>query len=310
MFDTVAISRTFARSPDIGLLVKNGSKPFFSRYDGEPYKLVLNGKDEAKEPRLTISKSPKGYWIIKAEVSIGAWMFGSNLFLPNENDMKDFFPMLSDFVRFKTGIKFEAHRERVTRADPTRDFLIGEANVLRVLKELNNLEIPKYDRKPINFTGVYFKNRGRITNKVYSIYSKFHELINKKASNTEIELAKGLLRLGIEHKDNRAVTNIAKSLKLPNHNANHILTRQVSERILADAMKLLNIQPLLDNSHSQLEKLAENFDSAKPLTLAGHLLYKREFGNNYGELPFINLSENTIQKYDRECAKAGVLSLE
>jgi hypothetical protein len=195
-------------------------------------------------------------------------------------------------------------------ADPTRDFLIGETNVLRVLKELNNIEIPKYDRRPINFTGVYFKNRGRITNKVYSIYSKFHELINKKASNTEIELAKGLLRFGIEHKDNRAVINIAKSLKLPNHNANHILTRQVSERILADAMKLLNIQPLLDNSHSQLEKLAENFDSAKPLTLAGHLLHKREFGNNYGELPFINLSENTMKKYDRECAKVGILSLE
>ncbi|MEJ7860003.1 MAG: hypothetical protein WKF90_00055 [Pyrinomonadaceae bacterium] len=310
MFDTVAISRTFTRSPDIDLLVKNGSKPFFSKYDGEPYKLVLNGKDEAKEPRLTISKSPKGYWIIKAEVSIGAWMFGSNLFLPNENDMKDFFPMLSDFVRFKTGIKFEAHRERVTRADPTRDFLIGEANVLRVLKELNNIEIPKYDRKPINFTGVYFKNRGRVTNKVYSIYSKFHELANKKASQTEIDLAKGLLRFGIEHKDNRAVSNIAKSLKLPNHNANYILTRNISEKILDDAMKLLNLQPILDNTHSQLGKLAEKFDSAKPLTLAGHLLYKREFGNNYGELPFINLSENTIKKYDRECAKAGVLSLE
>lgn len=310
MFDTVAISRTFARSPDIDLLVKNGCKPFYSKYDGEPYKLVLNSEKGAKEPRLTISKSPKGYWIIKAEVSIGAWMFGSNLFLPNENEMKDFFPMLSDFVRFKTGIKFEAHHERVTRADPTRDFPIGETNVLRVLKELNNLEIPKYDRKPINFTGVYFKNRGRIKNKIYSIYSKFHELANKNASKTEIELANGLLRFGIEHKDNRAVANIAKSFNLPNHNANHILTRQVSERILNDAMKLLNIQSLLDNAHSPLEKLAENFDSAKPLTLAGHLLYKREFGNNYGELPFINLSENTLKKYDRECAKAGVLSLE
>ncbi len=310
MFDTVGISKTFARSPDVDLLVRNGCQPFFSKYDGEPYKLALNGEFGAKEPRLTISKSPKGYWIIKAEVSIGAWMFGSNLFLPNETDMKQFFPMLSDFVRYKTGIKFEAHHERVTRADPTRDFPIGETNVLRVLKELNNLEIPKYDRRPINFTGVYFKNRGRIKNKIYSIYSKFHELANKKASQTEIELAKGLLRFSVEHKDNRAVTNIAKSLKLPNHNANHILTRQVSNKVLEDAMKLLNFQPLLDNNLSPLEKLAENYDSAKPLTLAGHLLYKRDFGNNYGELPFINLSENTINRYDRECAKAGILSLE
>ncbi len=310
MFDSTAISKTFIRTPNINLLRDNGCQAYISRFTGEPYKLVLNGEVGAKEPRLTISQSPKGYWIIKAEVSIGAWMFGSNLFLPNEDDMKQFFLMLSDFVRYKTGIMFEAHRERVTRADPTRDFSIGETNVLRVLKELNNLEIPKYDRKPINFTGVYFKNRGRVTNKVYSIYSKFHELANKKASKTEIELAKGLLRFTIEHKDNRAVANIAKSLKLPNHNANHILTRQVSEKILEDGMKLLNLQPLLDNTDFQLEKLAENFDSAKPLTLAGHLLYKHKFGNNYGELPFINLSANTIKKYDKECAKAGILSLE
>jgi len=310
MFDTAAISKTFFRTPNINLLRDNGCQAYISRFTGEPYKLVLNGAENAKEPRLTITKSPKGYWVIKAEVSIGDWMFNSNLFLPNENDMKQFFPMLSDFVRFKTGIKFEAHRERVTRADPTRDFTIGEANVLRVIKELNNIEIPKYDRKPINFTGVYFKNKGQVKNKVYSIYSKHHELANKNASNTEIELAKGLLRFSIEHKNNRAVANIAKSLKLPNHNANQILTRQVSDRLLEDGMQLLNLQPLLDHTHSPLETLGKNFNLSKPLTLAGHLYYKQVFGSNYDELDFINLKPETIKKYDRECAKAGILSLE
>ena len=113
MFDTIAISKTFFSLPDVALLGRNGCKPVFSKYDGEPYKFVLNGKEGIKEPRLTISKSPKGFWILKAEVSVGAWLFNSNLFLPNENDMKRFFADLSNFVRWKTGVRFDALLERL-----------------------------------------------------------------------------------------------------------------------------------------------------------------------------------------------------
>ncbi len=113
-----------------------------------------------------------------------------------------------------------------------------------------------------------------------------------------------------QHKDNTAVSNLAKSLKYPNHNANYILTRETSEKVIEKAMKLLNLESLLNESGSTLETLALNFDSAMPLTLAGHLLFKARYGIDYDKLPFINLSEATIKKYDRECAKTGCLSLE
>jgi hypothetical protein len=309
MFDTVAISSTFARLPDIDLLERKGCKPYFHKDTGEPYKLVLNGERGCKEPRLTISTSPKGFWIIKAEVSIGAWLYDSNLFLPDENDMKNFFPALSEFVCEKTSIKFEAWRERVTRLDATRDFQTDEAKVLKIVRDIGNVEIPRYNRKPFNATGVYFENKGRDKNKKYAIYSKQHDLIDKNASEAEIELARGLLRLEIQHKNNRAVSNLAKSLHLPNHNANNILTRQTSEKVIEKTMQLFSLHRLLENVESSLEKLAKNFSSAMPLTLAGHLLYKAQYGSDYGKLPFINLTEETIKKYERECAKTGILSL-
>lgn len=308
MFDTVAISRTSARKPDIDLLIKNGCKAFFSKFNGEPCKLVLNGEDGVKEPRLTFSKW-NGFWINKAEVSIGAWMFNSNLFLPNDKDMQEFFPMVSDFVGFKTGVKFDAHLERTTRADITRDFLVGEEKVLSILKQLNSLEIPKYNRRPFNNTGVYLENKGKDKNKKFAVYSKQQDLIDKKASATEIELAKGILRLEVQHKNNRAVSNLAKSLKMPNHNANLILTREVSESVIESAMTLLNLEPLLKDTDCRLETLARSYDKSMPLTLAGHLAYKAKFGLDYYKLPFINLSEATIRKYERECAKTGTLSL-
>lgn len=308
MFDTVAISISFARSLDVDLLVKNGCKPSYSIHTGEVFKLALNGEKGAKEPRLTISKAKENF-IIKAEVSIGAWLFGSNLFLPDENDIKDFLCVLPNFVRFKTGFKFNAPVGRMTRLDVTRDFQIGESRVLSIIKELKRLEIPKYNQKPYD-TGVCFENRGKEKNKQYLIYSKYHELLSKNADESELELAKGLLRLEVQHKNNRSAGNLAKSLHYPNHDAIYLLTRETSEKVIDGAMKLLHLESLLNAPESKLETLARNFGSSMPLTLAGHLAFKAQFGSNYAELLSINLSEDTIKKYDRQCAKTGTLSLE
>ena len=182
--------------------------------------------------------------------------------MPDENDIQRFLVDLSDFVRFKTGIRFDACLERTTRLDITRDFEIGESKVLTIIKELCNIDLPKYNRRPFNHTSVSFENKGKVKNKKYLIYSKYQECLDNNASETEIELAKGILRLEIQHKDNRAVSNLAKSLKLPNHKAGRIITRETSEKVIGDAMRLLNLESLLNNqSESKLETLASHFDS-------------------------------------------------
>ncbi len=310
MFDTVAISRTFIHKPNFDLLENNGCKLFFSKYTGEPYKLVLNDNKGAKQPRLTISESPKAFWIIKAEVSIPDWLYDSNLFLPNENDMKVFFKRLSHFVGDNTGIKFNAASERVTRADITRDFQRDEGKVLSKLATINQVRLAKYDWRPFNDTGVYYVNKGKKKNKRYSVYSKYHDLAAKNRSANELDLAKGVLRLEIQHKDNTAVSNLAKSLKYPNHNANYILTRHTSEKVIEKAMKLFHLEPLRNSQNSPIENLFNCFDSLTAYRLTGHLYLKSIYGVNYFELPFITVSERTVKKYDKECVKVGVLSLE
>lgn len=310
MFDTVAISSTFARSPNTALLERNGCKPFFSQYTGEPYKLVLNGEPGAKEPRLTILKSPKELWILRAEISVGGWLFGSNLSLPNDDDMQTFFQMLSDYVGTMTGIKFNAQIERVVRADFTRDFQLDESKVLAVLSELRNTKLAKYHTRPFDETTVYFDGKGKKLSKRYKVYSKFHEIADREEIHAESNLAKGILRLEVEHRTNKAVSNLAKSLKLPNHNSDSILTRETYEKVIEKSMRLLQLESLLKNDDSKLERLGQTFDTLTALKYAGHLLYKSKYGIDYGKLPFINLSKNTIKNYDRECAKAGILSLE
>ena len=296
-------------SPNVELLIKNGCKPFFGR-NGEVYKIVLNGEPGAKEPRLTITRSQSGFWRMFAEVSIGAWLFNSNIFLPNESDLERYFLDLSDFIFYKIGIRFDIRLERVRILDVTRDFNVGESKVLSILKTLLNVNVPKYNRRPFNDTSVYFENKGKVKNKVYKIYSKQHDFIDKRVSQEEIELAKGLLRLEIHHGDSRAVSNLAKSLKLQNLSAGTIITPQTSDKVINDAVHLLNLDALLNKqTDSPLEILASTYGSSMALTLAGHLAYKEKLGSEYYSLPVFNLTKETVKNYDRKCAKAGTLSL-
>jgi len=310
MFDTVAISGNFTYLPEVGMLIRNGCKAFYNR-NGEVYKVVLNGKPGAKEPRLTITKSQKGFWRLQAEVSIGAWLFNSNIFLPDENDLERFFSDLSDFIFYKIGIRFDVRLERTTILDATRDFNVSEnSRVLGILKELTYVDIPKYDRRPFNDTSVYWENKGVIKNKIIKVYSKQHDFINNGASIEEIELAKGLLRLEVHHGDNRAVSNLRKSLGLTYHRAGQILTRKTSEKVIEDARRLLRLDSILNNQlDSKLETLARNYDKSMPLILAGHLAFKTQYGLEYAEILGIDLSEGTIKEYERKCAKTGTLSL-
>ena len=308
MYDTVAFAASFMDLPDIETLINNGCKPFFDR-NGEVYKLVLNGALGAKEPRLTITRSRKGFWRLQAEVSIGAWLFGSNIFLPNEDDLERFISDLSNFIFYKIGIRLDLRLERVTVLDVTRDFNVGESKVMSILKQLSNYEIPKYNRRPFNNTSVYFENKGKVKNKIYKIYSKQHDFIDKGASEEEIELAKGLLRLEVHHGDNRAVSNLAKSLKLSNHKAGTIIAPETSEKVIDDAMRILNLNFLLVNQSKSISEILNlKYGSQMAFMIAGHLYFKGELGAEYYKLPFITLTENTIKNYERKYAKTGTLS--
>lgn len=310
MFDTVAIAGNFMYLPDVDLLIRNGCKDFRNG-NGEVYKVVLNGEPGAKEPRLTITKSRKGFWRLQAEVSIGAWLFNSNIFLPNENDLEKFLSDLSDFIFYKIGIRFDVRLERITVLDATRDFNIGaNSRVLAILKELAYVDIPKYDRRPFNDSGISWENKGKIKNKIIKVYSKQHDFIDKGASKEEIELAKGLLRLEVHHGDNRAVSNLRKSLGLSYHRAGQILTRKTSEKVIDNAIKMLSLDSILKNqSNSKLETLANNYKKSMPLLLAGHLAFKTKYGLEYAEILGIDLSEGTIKEYERKCVKTGTSSL-
>ena len=83
----------------------------------------------------------------------------------------------------KSGIFFDAHTERVTRVDFTRDFQVGEHFVIPIIAKFARLTMPRYNRICFDETSVYFKNAGKEITKQFLIYSKYHEMLSHDKSH-------------------------------------------------------------------------------------------------------------------------------
>jgi hypothetical protein len=307
MFDTVAISKTFLTLPKNDL-ESRGAFVKFDKNTGEPKKFFLNSQKGSKEPRITISKDIfNKSWRLRAEVSISAWLKGSNIYLPNEKDLLIFLLKLSEYVEKRTGLIFNARLERVARADMTRDFLLSENEVLGVISKLKNVIIPKYDRRTFNDTGVSFTSKGQ---KKILVYSKFHEVLNKNGSELELERARGILRLEIQHKKNATVSYIAESLGYANHKANYILTPETSEITIDKVMKLLHLNQLIEKRGNRIDVLLNKYGLLMARKLTTHLAYKMEFGADYYKHLKIGISERKIKEFEKMCLEVGISSLE
>lgn len=307
MIDTFQISKTFARPPNQSELESNGWKPLRDKLTGEPTALCLNSA--SGEPRLTLSRNRNEWWIIRAEVSIGRWLHGSNLHLLNANELHHGLDLLSEYVESRSDISFDAHTERVTRVDFTRDFQVGENAVIPIIAKFGKLQLPRYKRICFDDSSVYFKNAGKQRTKDFLIYSKYHERLANGKDLAEIEAAKGLIRLEVSFRKN-GVARLAKSLKLKNHHANRILTKETSEKVIQRTMKQLHFNSLLTAESPSIKKVFDLYGTTMPYSLFGFLYLVEKLGEDLTKLPFINTSPKTLKRYLTDCRKAGVLSLE
>lgn len=311
MIDTFQVSKTFARPPNQADLKSRGWKSVRFEHSGEPTTLCRNSTKGEHKPRLTLSRTRNDLWIVRAEVSPGAWLHGSNLHLVDEDELQHVLDALSAEVEDKSDIVFDAHTERVTRVDFTRDFLVGENNVLQIIAKYVRFALPKYHRVCYDETSVYFKNslkKGKLT-KQFKIYSKYHDLLDKCKDAAEIKKAKGLVRLEVSH-FKTAVNRLAKSFNLRNHRANHILTKETSDKVIDDAIKRLHFNSFIKMENSNVEKLLKAYDSSSALSRIGFLYLQGQYGEDLTKHPLINISSKTLKRYQDDCNKAGVCSLE
>lgn len=309
MFDTVALTRLIlhmlseSRLSELGFLVrydrKTGSKIW-----------VKNGSKGEKSPRLTFSKTPHGKWYLRVEVSIPAFLHGSNLKLPNKEDIKKFFRLLSDYVSNNSGVLFDAKSANVSRIDCTRDFCLGPANVVPMIRSLFDLQVPRMRRTLFNDTTAEFSNKGKNRAKSIKCYSKEHEIMAHKGSANDLSLANGILRLEVSHIKYHAIQRLVTKLDLMDRTAKVMLTSAVSEVVISEAMRFLPAIVIDYSDDTVLERLQKMYPAPTVMRLLGFLQYRHRFGQDFHQLPHLRCCKSTYYRNLSACLRAGVLGSE
>lgn len=308
MFDTVKLAQSYSRPPDFDFLINQGAKNLRCDANREYTFATLNGLKGAKEPRITIWKGFKGNWSISAEVSFGSWLFGSNLYVLNDEEIQIALRILSDYVTEKTGIVFDAFNARVTRADFFQDFQIGEENIVPIINRFKNHEIPKYITVPYSKTTVYFNNEGQEQDKTLKIYGKFRERHKKGNDAVEKEKANGILRLEVKLMKG-AVRRLSKSIGFDYHHAKNLLNSDVWNFVIGKATHQLCFDEFILMEENNFIFLFKKLGFKEALILLGFLYLVKIYNNDLKTLEQLNINPKTAKRYVQKCRDLGIVSL-
>jgi hypothetical protein len=305
MFDTVALKHVFIKPPNLDGLVERGWLERFNRKDGD-YRYWIHKTPVKHAPRLTLSRTPDYIWHLRAEVSISAWLRGSNLILPGESDIREFLPKLSEYVTYHSGSQFCAESAKVVRVDCTKDLQLGKAEVIPTLKRLSLSQIPKMLRVCYDDKSVEFKNKGKKITKKIKFYSKLDEVISKMRTVQEREMATGILRVEVAHFSAVSIENLRKQQNAKDKSAKTLLTKNLSESVTTSTMKIFNLFQSSSEGKSDLEKLLHQYSSNQSMRLLGFITFLKTYGENFYQHEWLNFSRRSYFNHLSQCKKAGI----
>lgn len=307
MIDTLALKHNLARPPteeDLRLL---GWQSRYNRRDGTIYGFVQNERNDNNEPRLTISQTPNGVWFIKAEASLPKLFRGVNVPLLDENEIESSLRLFSASVERRSGIAFNAETALVSRVDYTRDFQLGESNIITTVAKFMRVQIPSYDHESRNDTTVIFTPKGEKNSKRIIVYGKYAEVLQRDGSEEEQHFAQGILRVEVSLRT-RAIGYVADKCGLPNREARYILKPDVANYVLDDALRKIQFENVINaNDDNTIETLISHYGSTKAKGLIGFLEIRKQRGEDFYKHDELHYSSRTYFKDLAACRKAGVL---
>lgn len=306
MIDTIALKHYLVCPPASKYLCSQGWLPIYSRRDGTLCAYVRNEPERSDEPRLTLLLSPNLDWHLKAEVSLPSLLHGANVPLLDENERVISLRLLSAYVERWSGCKFDPQTAFVCRVDFTQDIQVSESAIIPIIAKLMRLQIPRYDRKQHNDTGVVFTPKGKSIGKRISVYNKLSEVEQRTGSEIEQSNAQGILRLEVGLKT-RAISYLVKKLKLPNREGQHVLTPRVADFVLQEAKSKLQFDAITIEGNEDIERLITRYGTSRAKSLLGFMEMRRHFGEELYKNQRLHFPPRTYFRDLADCRKAGVL---
>lgn len=254
--------------------------------------------------------NPKMQWFIKAEASLPKMLRGVNIPLLCESEVEESFHFLSAYVEKWSDIEFDAHTSLVCRVDFAKDIHVGENAIVPMMNNLARVQIPRYDRTPYNDESVVFTPKGesgrKKNSKRISVYNKLAEVMRRNGSEEEQRNAKDMIRVEVGLKT-KAISYLTRRLKLPGREAQYVLTREVSDFVLQDALQKFQFDAIDSDTNEAIEKLISEFGVSRARSLIGFIELRKQFGEDLHKYQAWHYPPRTYFRDLADCRKAGVL---
>ena len=313
MLDTIKIAHTIPSMPLHDELIRRAWQEKFDEYTGKPNGWFYKEKNGSKFPYLHLFTAPDGITYFSVRISLPAFIFDSNVCLPNQIQVEKGLCNLSEYVSGKIDCDFDAKKAVVWEVHFTKDYYVGEYLMRLVLSNLAEMNIPRFKRGGYAETTLYFhsKGKGKEENKprTICIYDKHSDCLNKSFSKDDIQKAEGMMRLEFRYKNPDAVKRLVKGLKLQNNEALTILTQDVSDFVLAPIQNQILLLLEETDAPERIIKLTTAYGKRRSATLIQFLVNQLLFGRDFYRIKSLGISRSAYYDCQKACREIGVLYL-
>ncbi len=230
--------------------------------------------DNTYSPTLFYFAAPDGKHYLSIEASLPKIIFGNNVQVLNESQLKESLKQSGAFASEHFGVPFNAFAANVGRVDSCYNFSVGENRIYSYLQAASEAEPAHLKRRLIGkIETVEFFNKSR---KIYC-YDKSRETANLcrkgKATAETLERARGILRLEARFSSTEVVKQLAfKQFNLSDYTAQTLLNFDIAKKVLTNAVEALSLHEPVVSIDTRVDKLQEVYGySSKFQRLTGFI---------------------------------------
>ena len=264
------------------------------------YSWFDNGMSEIHEPQFTFYQTWGKIFRLRIDFNAAKLFYGSNILLPSITDIQDVLVLVSNNVKQRTGLYFDAHSAKICRIHYAFNKMSDIDDVKHIIGYYANYKVPRTKRYVIDDETVYFRNKSR----GIRIYDKNAEVCKKNPIPELIEKSEGITRFeyfidGLKH-----INRFAKRMKFKSTSAEEMLSES---NIMAATNEL---QALLNSNNLNLgnqDRIGLIFEKTKNLTKSAHLSGFLDAVQSFGkEFCLKQMGKSTFYRHLRECQKLGL----
>lgn len=262
-----------------------------------------NGMREIHEPLLTFYRTWARIFRLRVDFNIPNLLFGSNIYLPDFSDIQDSLVLVSNNLKERTLLKFDAFSAQVCRIHYAFNQISDVKDVRRVIAHYASFKVPRMMKEVINDETVYFQNNSR----GIRIYDKNAEVRAKNPIPLLIEESKGITRYEYFINELTPVNRFAKRLKFKGASGREMLSKASINTAIGELRTLLRYDQLNISNQNKIKLIYQQTkDIKKAIQLSGFLDAVECFGKDFYRDEEFKMSKSTYCRNVSECQKLGL----